>query len=81
MSGSYFLYGSRSIFGKCGNFWQTSRLSGWIWPDWGKTTWADMAGLGSIGLRLDYVGLGSFAVPMQTSSFSLFLRYSNTNYM
>ena len=21
-----------------------------IWPDWGYTTWADMAGLGSIGL-------------------------------
>ena len=23
---------------------------GRIWPDWGNTTWADMAGLGSIGL-------------------------------
>ena len=21
-----------------------------IWPDWGNTTWADLAGLGSIGL-------------------------------
>ena len=24
---------------------------GWIWPDWGNTTRADMAGLGSIGLN------------------------------
>ena len=26
-------------------------FSGRIWPDWGYTAWADMAGLGSIGLR------------------------------
>ena len=25
-------------------------FSGRIWPDWGNTTWADMAGLGFIGL-------------------------------
>ena len=48
MSGSYFLYGS--ILEKCGNFWKNCRFSGWIWPDWGNTTWADMAGLGSIGI-------------------------------
>ena len=25
-------------------------VSGRLWPDWGNTTWAAMAGLGSIGL-------------------------------
>ena len=35
------------IFGKNGRF------SGRIWPDWGNTTRADMAGLGSIGLRIE----------------------------
>ena len=48
MSGSYFLYGF--ILEKCGNFWKNGRFSGRIWPDWGNTAWADMAGLGSIGL-------------------------------
>ena len=24
-----------------------------LWPDWGNTAWAAMAGLGSIGLTLD----------------------------
>ena len=31
-------------------FWKNGRFSGRIWPDWGNTAWADMAGLGSIGL-------------------------------
>ena len=35
---------------KCGLFWKNGRFSGRIWPDWGNTKWADMAGLGSIGL-------------------------------
>ena len=48
MSGSYLLYGS--ILEKCGNFGENGRFSGRIWPDWGNTAWADMAGLGSIGL-------------------------------
>ena len=48
MSGSYFLYGS--ILEKCGNLWKNGRFYGQIWPDWGNTTWADMAGLGYIGL-------------------------------
>ena len=48
ISGSYFLKGS--ILEKCGNFWKNGRFSGRIWPDWGNTTRADMAGLGSIGL-------------------------------
>ena len=50
MSGSYFLYGF--ILEKCGNFWKNGCFSGRIWPDWGNTAWADMAGLGSIGLKL-----------------------------
>ena len=50
MSGSYFLYGS--ILEKCGKFWKNGRFSGRIWPDWGNTTRADMAGLGSIGLNI-----------------------------
>ena len=49
MSGSYFLYGS--ILEKCGIFWKNGRFSEQILPDWGNTTWADMVGLGSIGLK------------------------------
>ena len=48
MSGSYFLYGSN--LEKCGNFGKNSRVFWRIWPDWGNTTWADMTGLGSIGV-------------------------------
>ena len=36
---------------KCGIFWKNGRFSGRIWPDWGNTARADMAGLGSIGLK------------------------------
>ena len=36
---------------KCGNFWENGHFSGRIWPDWGNTAPADMAGLGSIGLK------------------------------
>ena len=50
MSGSYFLYGS--ILEKCGIFLKNGRFSGRIWPDWGDTARADMAGLGSIGLSV-----------------------------
>ena len=32
-------------------FWKNGRFSGRIWLDWGNTAWADMAGLGSKGLR------------------------------
>ena len=49
MSGSYILHGF--ILEKCGNFWKNGRFSGRIWPDWGNTAWADMAGLGSIGIN------------------------------
>ena len=48
ISGSYLLKGS--ILEKCGKFGKNGRFSGRIWPDWGNTTRADMAGLGSIGL-------------------------------
>ena len=49
MSSSYLFYGS--ILEKCGNFWENGRFSGRIWPDWGNTARADMAGLGCIGLK------------------------------
>ena len=48
MCGKYFLEGS--ILEKCGKIWKNGRFSGRLWPDWGNTTWAAMAGLGSIGL-------------------------------
>ena len=32
-------------------FFENGRFSRRIWPDWGNTAWADMAGLGSIGLN------------------------------
>ena len=48
MSGLYFLYGF--ILEKCGNLWKNGRFFVRIWPDWENTAWADMAGLGSIGL-------------------------------
>ena len=48
MCGKYFLAGSN--LEKCGQFWKNGRFSGRIWPDWGNTAWADMAGLGSKGL-------------------------------
>ena len=38
---------------KYGKFWKNSCFSGRIWPEWGNTAWADMAGLGSIGLTED----------------------------
>ena len=49
MCGSYFLYGS--ILEKNWKISKKGRFSGRIWPDWGNTTLADMAGLGSIGLK------------------------------
>ena len=36
---------------KYGKSWENGRFSARIWPDWGNPTRADMAGLGSIGLR------------------------------
>ena len=54
MAGGYFLV--CSLLEKCEIFWKNGRFSGRIWPDWGNTTRADMAGLGSIGLRIDNSG-------------------------
>ena len=48
MCGKYFLEGS--ILEKCGKIWKNGLFSGRLWPDWGNTAWAAMAGLGSIGL-------------------------------
>ena len=53
MGGSYFLLGSN--LEKYGKFWKNGRFSGRIWPDWGNTTRADLAGLGSIGLSFHWV--------------------------
>ena len=45
---------------KRGNFRKNGRFSGRIWPDWGNTARADMAGLGSIGLIAKYpFGIGT----------------------
>ena len=60
MSGSYVLHGS--ILEKCGNFRKKGRFSGRIWPDWGNTTRADMAGLGSIGLKHSTIVIYFFKV-------------------
>ena len=59
MGGYYIFVGSN--LEKYGKFWKTAVFSGGygrigeiqhgrIWPDWGNTAWADMAGLGSIGI-------------------------------
>ena len=48
VGGYYFFVGSN--LEKYGKFWKNGHFSGWIWPDWGNIAWADMAGLGSIGL-------------------------------
>ena len=53
MSGSWFLQGS--ILEKCGKFWKNGRFSGRIWPDWGNTTRADMAGLGHLIDIISYI--------------------------
>ena len=46
MGGSYSFFSNLEKYGK---FWKNDRFSGRIWPDWGYTTRADLAGLGSIG--------------------------------
>ena len=52
MDGYYLFVGSN--LEKYGKFWKNGRFSGRIWPDWGNTAWADMAGLGSIGLNRQF---------------------------
>ena len=60
MCGLYILVGSS--LEKCGKFWKNGRFSERIRPDWGNTARADMAGLGSIGLR-PYIEYGSLNIP------------------
>ena len=48
MGGYYFIVSS--YLEKYEKFRKNSRFSRRIWPDRGKTAWADMAGLGSKGL-------------------------------
>ena len=51
--GSKYLF-KGSILKKCGKIWKNCRFSGRLWPDWGNTARAAMAGLGSIGLKSIY---------------------------
>ena len=68
MGGYYFFVGSN--LEKCGKLWKNGRFSGRIWPDWGNTAWADMAGLGSIGLILINV-----VSTISKTGLSLFYKY------
>ena len=43
-----------SYLEKYGQFWKNGHFSGRIWPDRGHTAWADIAGLGSIGLNFKW---------------------------
>ena len=68
MSGSYFLWGF--ILEICGKFGKNDCFSRRIWPDWGNTTQADMAGLGSKGLK-QVLGMSSLtAKEARVTSFS-----------
>ena len=51
MGGLYILVGSN--LEKCRKFWENGRFSWRIRQDWGNTARADMAGLGSIGLKVE----------------------------
>ena len=53
--GRYFL--NSSILEKCGKIWKNGRFSGRLWPDWGNTALAAMAGLGSIGMAMSNVAI------------------------
>ena len=37
-----------SLWENVGKYGKIGRFSGWIWPDWGNTARADLAGFGSI---------------------------------
>ena len=52
---------------KCGNFCKKGRFSGQIWPDWGNTAWANMTGLGSIGLSILILVLSNLSVNKNVS--------------
>ena len=61
---------------KCELFWKNSHFSRRIWPDWGYTTWADLAGLGSIGLRIDNSPFGPFWCGRSTTRTGISLLYA-----
>ena len=44
-----------SILEKCGKIWENGRFSGRLRSDWGYTTRAATAGLGSIGLDMKVI--------------------------
>ena len=47
-------------FGNHGNnktIWKNGHFSMLLWPDWGNTARAAMAGLGSIGLSIKWCGI------------------------
>ena len=68
MGGFYILIGS--ILEKCGKFWKNGRFSWRIWPDWGNAAQADLAGLGSIGIRIGAgIVIGAHLVAAAASCF------------
>ena len=57
--GGYYIFVGYNLE-KHGKFWENGRFSGRIWPDWGNTAWADMAGLGSIESKFCHTSLINF---------------------
>ena len=47
---------------KWGHFCKKGSFSRQIWPDWGNTAWANMIGLGSIGLSILVLVLSNLSV-------------------
>ena len=89
MAGGYLLV--CSLLEKCGHFWKNGRFSGRIWPYWGNTTWADMAGLGSItrsnqvrrclvGVPCEGNAILSFSYATYAPDPSITLKFSSFNY-
>ena len=55
---------------KFGNFCKKGSFSGQIWPDWGNTAWANMKGLGSIGLSILVLVLSNLSVNKNVGLYS-----------
>ena len=45
------------------DYFRKNGFSGRIWPDWGNAARVDMAGLGSIGLRIETCDNSAFCGP------------------
>ena len=60
MGGYYVLVGFNLEIWKFG---KNSHFLCQIWPDWGYATWADMAGLGSKGIKCS--GLGPLSAKLE----------------